>query len=82
MSDLAATNCNTSCNGCSNWGFGGNSCLWIIILLFFCNNGSSWNRDDGCGCGCGCDSIIWILILLSCCGNNSGNFGLGCGCGC
>ena len=37
--------------GCCNNGWGGNSCLWIIILiliLFSCGNGS------GCGCNsCG-----------------------------
>lgn len=81
MSDLAATNCQTSCNneGCG-WG-GNNSCIWILILLFFCGNGSSiFSRNDDCGCGC--ESIIWILILLSLCGNNSCGFNLGCGCGC
>ena len=43
--------------GCCNNGWGGNSCLWIIILIIilFCgcgNNGWSGN-NSGCGNGCG-----------------------------
>ena len=79
MSDLAATNCQTSCNnGC---GCGNNSCLWIILLLLCCGNGTSSFGGDGCGC----ESLIWILLLLCFCGNNSNGCGLnsiGCGCGC
>lgn len=77
MSDLAATNCNTSCDRGSSWGWGNNSCLWIIILLFLCGGNSCWGNNDGCGC----DSIIWILILLCCCGNGrDSGCGLSCGC--
>ena len=44
-----------------NNGWGGNGCLWIIILiiLIFCC-GNNWNcgNNDNCGCGndnnCGC----------------------------
>ncbi|MBR4857962.1 MAG: hypothetical protein IKU08_02115 [Clostridia bacterium] len=46
--------------GCNN-----NWCLFIILILLFCNNdcGSSFNntgcgcgavRNNDCGCGCGC----------------------------
>ncbi len=41
--------------------FGGNNCLWIIILLIlFCgcgNNGGICGGNNNCGnnCGCGCD---------------------------
>ena len=41
--------------------FGGNNCLWIIILLIlFCgcgNNGLCGSNNSGCGCDndrCGC----------------------------
>ena len=51
---------------CGNNGWGGNSALWIIILiiiLFGCGgfgNGCN-NNNCGCGCnnndcGCGCDN--------------------------
>lgn len=47
--------------GCnSNWG--GNNCLWIILLIILfwgcggnsCGNGcgNSCGNDNGCGCGC------------------------------
>lgn len=98
MSDLTATNCgcNDSC-GCAqnNSIFGGNSCIWIILLLLFCggNNGGLFG-NNGCGCnnGCGntslfsgnggcCEWIIWILLLSSFCGNGCGcNNNCGCGC--
>lgn len=85
MSDLTATNCGCSNNSCNSLFGGNNSCIWIILLLFFCGG-------NGCGCngtslfggnnGCGndnncCEWIIWLLILSSFCGN-----GCGCGCGC
>ena len=40
--------------------FGGNNCLWIIILLIlFCGCGNQGgicgNMNGGNGCGCGCD---------------------------
>ena len=44
-------------NMCGN-GFGGNSCLWIILILIvlFCccgnGNGNGCGNDNGCGCGC------------------------------
>ena len=46
---------------CGNNGFGGNGCLWIILLIIIlcccCGSGNSWN-GNGCGCGsnnnCGC----------------------------
>ena len=77
MSDLTATNC--GCNNGNDYNtanfFGGNSCIWIILLLLFCNG-----NDNGCGRsglfgrggnngGC-CEWIILLLILSSCCGNN------------
>ncbi|MCI8625374.1 MAG: hypothetical protein HFI40_03695 [Lachnospiraceae bacterium] len=76
MSDLAATNCGGGC-GCEG---GGNSCLWLILILLFCggcggNFGNLCGGND-CGCGGGCGgngggtSLIWILILLCCCGGN------------
>lgn len=91
MSDLTATNCgcNDSC-GCAGAqnNNGCNSCIWIILLLFFCggNNGCGNNGcgNNGCGIlgggnnGC-CDWIIWILLLSCFCGNGNGS---GCGCGC
>ena len=42
---------------CNNGCFGGNSCIWIIvlILILFCCGGNSFG-GNGCGndCGCGC----------------------------
>ncbi|MEE0885098.1 MAG: chorion class high-cysteine HCB protein 13 [Faecalimonas sp.] len=80
MSDLNATNCgcvNERSNNCG-CGFGNNSCIWIILLLFCCG-GNSWGSNRG-GCD---DSCLWIIILLFFCGgfgnNRSGN---NCGCGC
>ncbi len=41
--------------------FGGNNCLWIILLLIlFCgcgSNGGICGGNNNCGnnCGCGCD---------------------------
>ena len=40
--------------------FGGNNCLWIIILLIlFCGCGNQGgicgNMNGGNGCGCGCE---------------------------
>ena len=37
--------------GCCNNGWGGNSCLWIIILiliLFSCGNGSGSGCNNSC----------------------------------
>lgn len=43
--------------GCCNNGWGGNSCLWIIILIIilFCGcGGNGWSgNNSGCGNGCG-----------------------------
>ena len=49
---------------CGNGGsglFGGgrdcdcnNSCIWIILLLLFCGNGSFLGNGCGCNFGCGC----------------------------
>ncbi len=43
--------------GCCNNSWGGNSCLWIIlilIILFGCGNGCG-GCNNGCDCnGCGC----------------------------
>ena len=48
-----------------NNGWGGNSCLWIIILIIlFCGCGNN-------GCGCGCGNNNWG------CGNNNWNSGCG-----
>lgn len=49
---------------CWNNGWGGNGCLWIILLiiLFACGgwggNGCGCNNSCGCGCdnGCGNDN--------------------------
>ncbi len=89
MSDLTATNCGCNSCGCgNNNGFMGGSCIWIIILLFFCGG------NNGCGNGCGngilggnngcdnnncCDWLIWILLISCFCG---GNNGCGCNNGC
>lgn len=61
-----------------NNGWGGNSCLWIIILIIlFCGCG-----NNGCGCGsnnCGCGNNNWNN------GCGSSNWNNGCdnnGCGC
>ena len=65
MSDLSATNCGCGCERNERSGFGNNSCLWIILLLFCCGgcgNGFSGN-NNGCGASC-----IWIILLLFCCG--------------
>ena len=73
MSDLTATNC--GCNNNNSRGiFGGNSWLWILLILFCLGN-----DDDGCGSGrsgfglfnndgnssC-CNTLVWLLILSSC----------------
>ena len=50
---------------CCNNGWGGNNCLWIILILIqiFCcgcgnNGGNSCGCNNNCGnncdCGCGC----------------------------
>lgn len=83
MSDLAATNCQTSCGGGCGWstngGCNGSSLIWILLLLCFCGGG-----NNGCGRGDGgnsCDSLIWILLLLCFCGGGNNNSScLGCGC--
>jgi len=43
---------------CGN-NFGGNSCLWIVLILIilFCGCGNGWGGNccepsGGCGCGC------------------------------
>lgn len=89
MSDLSATSCGCGCDhGCNSCGsglfnFGGNnSCIWIILLLVFCNgNGNGILGGNNCGCGCdnnnSCCSII-ILILLSVFCNGGCNNGCGC----
>ncbi|MBO5460971.1 MAG: chorion class high-cysteine HCB protein 13 [Ruminococcus sp.] len=88
MSDL---NCGCGCDSCdnrintrercecgcsNNWGMGNNSCLWIILLLFFCGgNGcgsSMWGRSND-DCGCGNNSCIWIILLLFFCGGCGNN---------
>lgn len=70
MSDLSATNCGCGCErgerGRNNF-----SCIWIILILFFCcGDGFGWGREGGSGCEC----IFIILILFCCCGGN-GFFG-------
>lgn len=84
MSDLSATNCGCGCEPAGRCGgecgFGGNNCLWIIILLFCCGG-----NGGGCGNGGGFggDSCIWIILLLCCCGGFGGSSNdCGCGCGC
>ena len=84
MSDLSATNCGCGCEsgvgrtgGECGCGFGNNSCLWIILLLFCCGGcGSNF------GGGCGNDSCLWIILLLFCCGGfgSGGCGGFDCGC--
>ena len=89
MSDLTATNCgcNNSCsnnNGCGN-GLFGNSCIWIILLLFC---GGCGNNNSGCGLlgnnnsgnDC-CEWLIWILLLSCFCGGSCSNNN-GCGSSC
>lgn len=72
MSDLAATHCGSGCEGGF---FGGNNCIWLIIILFCCGNGCG---SDGCGSNGGCCDIILPLLLISCfCGGGNG-FGGGC----
>ena len=38
---------------CGNSGFGGNSCLWIVLILIIlcCCCGGNWGGNS-CGCGC------------------------------
>lgn len=80
MSDLAATNCQSSCDRDCGWNFcngcNGTSIIWILFLLCFCGNGSGFSGRDGCN---SCDSLIWIIILLFLCGND-GSSHIGCGC--
>lgn len=42
-----------------NNGFGGNGCLWIILLIIILFACGGWG-GNGCGCnnscGCGCDN--------------------------
>ena len=68
MSDLSATNCGCGCER-GDRGRNSFSCIWIILILFCCGNGSfgGWGRDGG-GCEC-----IWILLILFfCCGDGFG----------
>ena len=42
---------------CNNNCFGGNNCLWIIILLILfcgCGNMGGMTANNGCGNNCGC----------------------------
>lgn len=83
MSDLTATNCGctSTTNRCGNGIFGGNNCIWIILLLLFCGGNGCGN--DSCGCGAGlfgggdnnncCEWIIWILLISCFCGNGCGS---------
>lgn len=88
MSSLTSNNCGCGCNNGTSLFSGGNSCMWIILLLLFCGG------NGGCGCnnGCGtslfnnngnssCDWLIWILILSSLSNNNGCGCNEGCGCG-
>lgn len=85
MSDLSATNCGCGCERNERSGFGNNSCLWIILLLFCCGGcGNGCGNNNGCG-----DNCIWLILLLCCCGgfggcgnNNSCGCGHGFGDGC
>ena len=76
MSDLSATNCSCGCDaaprrGDCGCGFGGNNCLWIILLLCCCG---------GCGNGFGGnDNCLWIILILCCCGGFGGGYN-DCGC--
>ena len=44
---------------CGNSGWGGNGCLWIILLIIILFACGGWG-GNGCGCnnscGCGCDN--------------------------
>lgn len=55
---------------CGNNGWGGNSALWIILLIIIL---FGWG-NNGCGCNGGCNN--------SCCNNGCGcnNCGNDCGC--
>ena len=51
---------------CGNNGWGGNGCLWIILLiiiLFACGgwggNGCGCNNSCGCGCDNGCGKDVY-----------------------
>ena len=54
MSDLSATNCGCGCERNERSGFGNNSCLWIILLLFCCG-------------GCGTTAVETAVSGLSFC---------------
>ena len=64
MGDLSNCGC-----GCGSSVFGGNNCIFLILILLFCCNGRS-----GCGCGCGsswmggnsCSTIIILLLYIFC----------------
>ena len=45
---------------CGNNGWGGNSCLWIIILIILFGWGG-WNGSCGWNnnCNCGCNNCGW-----------------------
>ena len=62
------------CNNCNN-GFGGNNCLWIIVLLIVlwscCGNNGIGGCNNGCNCGCN-----------NGCNNGCGNCGCNNDCGC
>ena len=60
------------CGGCSD-GCGDNSCIWIILLLLFCGNGSGFGIGGGCGCNgnCGC-STTWTNGCGNTCGDSCG----------
>ena len=77
MSDLTQCGCGCGCNNAVNTNnFGGNSCIWIILLLVFCGGGcgnglGSLSGNNGCDDNNSCCSIIWIILLLSICGNGN-----------
>ena len=57
--------------GCGNMpkdcGCGDNNCMWIILLLLFCNCGGGINGCVDIG------TLIFLLLLLSVCDNNPCN---------
>ncbi|MGN0164687.1 MAG: chorion class high-cysteine HCB protein 13 [Lachnospiraceae bacterium] len=73
--------CLSGCPSGRNSCFGGNSCIWILILLFFCGGGCGSNFGFGsCGDNNDCSCIIWILLILCLCGGGCNNNSCGCGC--
>lgn len=64
-------------NGCFDF-LGGNTCLWILIILLIvclCKSGCFNGLFNSCYC-----LPVALMLICCCCKNGGGFFGNGCGC--